>query len=543
MIEIVYKDVPPAAKKNMTASASEKAYFIDLQQLAYDNIEVKKYADLGGLYATALDGNCVMLPSDLENTSLGYWSEQISGDNGALSPEIQITLAFNGAFTSQGITLFGDSASGSYANDVSVTWYYNGGVLYTADFQPNKLEYFYPHIVENYNKIDIIIKSMNMPQNRYKLPQLELGVVRRFSGDNLEDGVSVIQQIHVLSEELPANTADYGIVSDEDVQFIFQRKQPFSLYLNGVLQSVTFVEESHKNTTKTWQVSTTDYKGLLEKINFDGGMYSNKNAGQLIDEILGKASIPYTIDDVSKAKTVSGYLEKQTCREALTQVLFAIQAVCDTSKSDALNIFRLPEQVSKIYDIDGTQNIICQGQTSSSEERITEVRLTEHYYKQTTETMTAYEAEESGTGTNINVEFSEPLTGLKITNGTIISSTVNGAIINANAGCVLTGYKYEHTQKVISKKDPLFNAGEPENVKEVDSMTLVNASNSRVIINALYDYYYANRILTSKLVGELQCGEKISVESEVVGTVEGYVEEMRYTLYAHKKISETIVRG
>jgi hypothetical protein len=184
-----------------------------------------------------------------------------------------------------------------------------------------------------------------------------------------------------------------------------------------------------------------------------------------------------------------------------------------------------------------------QGQSFSDSEKLTEVRLTEHTYAASSEVMEAYSAANSGTGTNIYVEFSELLHTLTITYGTIVASGANYAIINASSGCVLTGKKYKHTTKVLSKKNPIVNVGDPQNIVEITDATLINPSNSAARLNALYVYYLKRRTVKANLVLTGQRpGDKVTMETEYLGNMDVRIESERYNLYGGAIVAEVTAK-
>ena len=207
-----------------------------------------------------------------------------------------------------------------------------------------------------------------------------------------------------------------------------------------------------------WSIQSEDYIGLLDSIPYYGGMYTNKNAVELLTDIFTVAKVPYSIDDIFSNAVVTGYIPFTTCRDALMQVAFAIQAVVDTSNSEIVKVFALEEDVKQTIPL----NRIMQGQNFSDDETVTGIEVTVHSYKPITETIDVYDSSESGTGQNIFVKFSEPLHDLSITNGTITQSHTNYAVINANTGCILQGQKYEHTTQTCRKNNPIVLANETE---------------------------------------------------------------------------------
>ena len=144
----------------------------------------------------------------------------------------------------------------------------------------------------------------------------------------------------------------------------------------------------------------------MDSIPYYGGIYTDKNAVELLTDIFTVAKVPYSIDDVFADETVTGYIPFTTCRDALMQVAFAIQAVVDTSNSEVVKIYALDEAVKQTVPL----NRIMQGQDFADDETVTGVEVTSHTYVALPESekQYLYKAVDSGKGETIFLKFSEP---------------------------------------------------------------------------------------------------------------------------------------
>ena len=517
-VAIRYGDVAPEAKENFVPTASESE-FDTLAQLQQYNLNFPNYANPCELYSVVLDGTATAFPSVPENANLGLWSEQISNDDGTFTEPIVLELESVGQYSSQGLTLTFDTYNGIYATRLSIKWLRitDEGIttLDEKEYNPDNAFYFCRNFVENYNKVVITFHSLNMPKNRLKLRVIDYGYGTFFYGDELR-GVKLIQEIDPISTQISINTADFTLDSKTDMEYSFQAKQPLSVYFNDELKATTFVKKSTRKAKRLWSIQSEDYIGLLDSIPYYGGIYTNKNAVELLTDIFTVAKVPYSIDDVFADATVTGYIPFTTCRDALMQVAFSIQAVVDTSNSEVVRVFALEEDVKQTVPL----NRIMQGQNFADEETVTGVEVAVHSYKPITETIDVYDASESGTGQNIFVKFSEPLHDLSITNGTITQSHTNYAVINANANCVLTGQKYEHTTQTRRKNNDVVLASEIEKVVAIDNATLVSQYNIDNIIEKCYNWLIKTNTTNLKIVEgkHVQYGEPIKFGEKKFGT-------------------------
>ena len=548
-VKIRYGDVAPEAKENFAPTTSDKVGFVNLAQLQQYNLQFPNYANPCEYGSVLLDSTAVAFPANPAGENMGLWSSSVSGADGSFANPIVLTLESDGQYSSQGFTLTFDTYNNIFCNSLNIKWYRNGEQLESADFQPDSAFYFCRKQVQNYDKVVFTFYSLNMPYNRLKLRVIDYGYGTFFYGGELRS-VKVIQEIDPISSEIAINTVDFTLDSRSDMEYSFQSKQPLSVYFNGVLRATTFVTKSKRRAAKQWEVNSEDYIGMLDKMTFLGGMYTDQNAAALLESMFTQAKIPYSIGASLSGKTVTGYIPICTCREALRQICFAIGAAADTTNSDTVNIYELSDDIA--HNIPLSQ--IRQGQSFDDGERVTEVQLTQHTYKKITETAEAYSAAESGTGENILVKFSEPLYDLTISRGTITASGANYAIITANTGCVLSGKRYEDNTTVKSMRNPVISASDLENVVEITDATLVTAGNADAVLQKAYQYLVkTNRVNLSIIEGRgrikygafkygqakygqwvhdapVNVGEVITASTEYLGDLTGRVISERFNL-------------
>lgn len=527
MVRIRYTDIAPNAKPSFTPTAAVESYS-NLNTLKQDEVEFPNFANPCALYSVLLDDSAPIFPSNPQSKTFGLVSKEISQADGSFATPVALTLTAAGQYSSQGITLTFDPAKNQWATDVRIQWYRDGVLLSNKQYRPDSTTYYCQNQVQNYNKVVMTFLKLNMPQNRLVLQVYSHGVVRDFFGDELEK-VNLIQEVSPLSSEISVNVCDFTLNSKDDVDFLFQQKQAIEVYHGQQLKTVCFVDEAKRTARRKYSVSTIDYIGLLDKITFYGGMYSNKSAAALIGEILRGVRlendyVPYVIDASLQSKTVSGFLPITTGRAALAQVLFAIGAVCDTADSDKVRIFPLSTSVKATIPLEK----IYKGQQFSEGEKVSEVQLVAHTYTPGSEESELYKATDSGTGT-VQVEFSEPRHSLSIVNGTIVESGANYARITANSGCVLKGKQYNHTTRVYSVVNPVWNAGDIKVVKKIESVTL--SSNAQETAQRCYNYLSKWHSVRAGIVAEnIKPGDTITMDTAFLGQITGTVERMKYSL-------------
>lgn len=548
-IKINYGGVAVGAKENFVPATTDKADFVNLNDLMQESTSFVNYGNPCDLYSVALDGNTVGIPQDTESANIGWWSQQISNANGVFANPIILTLsASDSYYNSSGISLTFDTYNNVYPISLNIKWYDNNTLLADSDFSPDSAFYFCSKKVEGYNRIVIQFNSINMPFNRLKIRAIDYGMKITFYGDELKSA-KIIQEIDPLSSQISINTCDFVIKSKRKIEYSFQERQSVEVYFNDKLRSTSFVKTAKRKSQNEWSVQAEDYIGIMSNSVFYGDVYSNKNAVELIEEIFNIANVPYNISDLS-SETVNGYIPYTNCRNALMQVAFAVGAVVDTSNSDVVNVFKASDNISQKIPLDR----IFQGQSFNGDSKITAIEVTSHKYEPSDKVVTAYTNKDGGNIDNVFVKFSQPLHNLTITNGSIVKSGTNYAIINANNECKLTGKSYEHTQTVLKKENPVLTITDMPNVISVSNATLVSADNVANILEKCYNYYEQNDRVNLKIVeGKRKAryggikygaavynqitediptavGEKIICQSEYLGDITGFILKQTYNL-------------
>ena len=533
-LRVSYADVAVGAKENFAPSATGQTS--NSTPALLQGQQTPMYANPCEIYSVLLDGSLTVPPDDpkyaLVSDSLS------SATDGSFETPLVLTLTATGQYTSQGITLVFDETSNRYATAVNIKWYRGSTLLSDKNFTPDKPNFFCANKIENYNKLIVSFSKMNMPRNRLYLTDILYGTVRNFGQDEIEN-FSLLQEIEPVSETVSINTVGFTLKKQSDVDFIFQEKQPLYTYFDDTLVQTTFITHYERNSDRTYDIESEDYVSILDDSPFGGGIYSAKNAAALIGEMLSPLKVEYEIAGSLQTATLTGYLAISSCREALNQIAFALGAVVDTSYSDKVKLYKLSDTVAGTLNASNTFT----GQTTTFRDKLTELRLTAYSYVAGTTDYTAYKAADSGTGSGITVAFPEPLHSLSITNGKIVSQTVNQAVINADANCVLTGKKYDKTQTIITKRNPLILAGDKENVVELKDFTLVNRTNADELATAAYNYYSARREISEKiLTGNLKVGDKVTQEYDYMDDVTGRIVSMKHTVSGTAQVAEVIIK-
>lgn len=556
-VAIRYGDVAPEAKENFVPESSQDL-FDTLEQLQRYNVNFPNYSNPCEAYSTVLDGTALPIPSDPENANLGFWSWTTSNSSGRFLTSIKLELTSEGYYTSSGFTLTFDTHNNIYPTTVTIQWMRvtdeASETIAEETFSIDNAVYFCEKKVERYNKVIMWFNNMNMPNSRLKLRSIDYGRGTIFYGRELRT-VGLIQELDPVSSQISINTADFTIDSAGNTSYTFQRKQPLNVYFNGELLATTFVKKATRQSKFLWNIQSEDYIGIMDGVPYYGGIYNNANAVDVLTDIFNVAKVPFVVDDIFADATVTGYIPYTTCREALMQVAFAIQAVVDTSNSDMVKVFALSDEVAQTIPL----NRIMQGQNFVDDETVTGVEVTAHAYKPITDTQTVYDANESGSGERIFVKFSEPLHDLVLTNGEFVLDEngnemkhTNYAVINAETGCILSGQKYEHTTQTKRKNDETILSSEIERIMAVDNATLVSSANLDNVLEKCYNWFTRINTTNLKIIEgrhddgtsdpKVIVGDVITCETEYLGEVTGRIIRQTFNLAGGITVKDSVLK-
>lgn len=533
---IEYGAIDVTAKADSNLSPSDSQNFSKLEELKNDRVTEKKYSTLEKNHFV-LDGKSENMGNNIEN--IGWWSNSMSNEEGNFETPLTMTITFSQVHSSLGLTL--TFSQYAYCNNLKIQYYNASDTLISENtYTPDDYNYFCEQTVANYRKIVITFYSTNIPYRYLKLYKIIYGRMILFEGDSLISA-NLLEQVNLLSDELSINTLDFTVYSDDDkfnilnpqgVYATLQQRQSLNVYEiknDTQIDMGTFYIDSwqSKNDNKM-EFKGIDLVGLLDKIEFDGGMYSNVTVENLISQIFTSAGISnefYYIQDELKNISLTGYIPVCTHREALQQVLFTIGAIANSARSDIIELYSVeesedPNQIEKGNVFKGSKEI-------EQGEIITGVLLQTHTYSQGNEQKKLFE-QQLVAGT-YKITFSNPSFNITCEGGTIQSSNANYATINVTtaSNVIVYGYEYTDNKQDVLVLNSSLNGNEKPNVLKIDSVYLINSSNVQSIGQRIIDYY--NGKFTTKfkfILDDEKAGDNVIVDESYGNELNGYITEL-----------------
>lgn len=527
------------AKQNSQLSISDKQDFVDVLDLKNDDLEETKYGTCEK-NQFALDGSFELMPDELDN--MGWWSNQMSDENGHFTTPLTMEINFTEPHSSMGLTLI-FSEVGDFCNSLNIKYYnLNNNLLKNLNFTPNDYKYICKGVVENYGKIVITFYSTNNPYRYLKLYKILYGAEIVFEGDNLMKA-NILEEIDLLSSEISINTMDFTVYSEDDdfniispqgFYRLLQQRQKLQatetlLKEDKVKDMGTFYLDKWANEKdKTMKFSAIDLIGIIDKTDFNGGMYTNTLFKDLIEKIFTSAGLEndeYEIQEELKNLTLTGYIPICSHRKALQQAIFAIGAVADCSRSEKIKIYKVED--SEENNVIETTNIKQSSKSIEQNELVTGVEIVAHNYKNGTELEKVYEGTVDVGETKIL--FDKPVHNITCENAEIVEYNCNYAIVSVTeeTEIIINGYKYKDNLQTYLVEVEELNASQKQNTLKIKSAYLVNKSNAKTVAKRVLDYYQKTYKTGFKfLLNDETVSEDVEIEGDFEQKLVGHITKL-----------------
>jgi len=323
-----------------------------------------------------LDGSFYIPPKPNEGDSeLGWWSGDISDENGIFNPYQVLEFNFTEEHNSMGLTITFDTMAKEYASDFDIEVYRLDGTLVHKEsvISNNKSTYVMVKGLDNYGKIVIIIKKWAKPYRRARVTEVDFGVIHDYENDKLIK-LNIIEEMNIISDKIPSNeirftidnsNKEFNILNPEGFYRFLKERQEVKASI-GVEVSENEFEfvPMGKFYLTDWQsdegaLTTTfiarDIFELLENKEYTS--INDTNLYDLAEDILIKANVEnYFIDEELKNIPTNGFIKPLNTRKALQYLGIAGKAAIYQDRHGILQIKQF-----KVLDERDTQYIYFAG--------------------------------------------------------------------------------------------------------------------------------------------------------------------------------------
>lgn len=451
-VKVRYKDVAIGADRDATVTTTAKTGFSDATQIPFG-------VNPPALATCELNGWGLSHGYKARNNhSIAFWSNELSGDDCVFSNVPTITLEFTEQYTTTGLTIQFAVNSVDFCRKLAVYWYQDGEVKEQGEYTPETPNFVLNKTVEAFDKIVLEFLETNLPRKRCKVEGIIIGVVRDFTTTELK-AVKAIHEIDLISNTVPINVLDANVHSTDEVDYIFQKKQPVEMFESGNLVGVYYIDKGERTGRLDISFSCKDAIGLLDLVTYSGGLWlTDTPLTTVLNDVFG-GLYEFDIDPAYKNATLRGFIEpNKKQREALQHIAFALGAIVDTTGTHKIKIFP-PLPFSGIEEI-SSKKTYTGGKVTTSD-TVTGVEVT------------AFDIVDERPGDNDeSVEFNE--------------------------------VEYKYTTQVFTASNPNTVTSDPENVKVFDKCYLVNSSNGQQLANNIMAHYQKRNKYTFKHILEGQ---------------------------------------
>lgn len=319
-----------------------------------------------------------------------------------------------------------------------------------------------------------------------------------FSGRKI-DALKLHHESGLLTDQLAIDTLTATVKSD--TKPTLTRYTPITVSRGGNVMAVFFNGQIKEAGYKIYSLYAESYITLLDYGYHYGDIYTGQVVETVVAEIMG--DLPYTIHPDVAAVKLYGYLPHATKRENLLQILIATGAAIRRNANGTMNITALDGTIKGAF---ADARTLISG-SLDEDTQVTAVQVAEHSYAPIEDEITLF----TETFTDIRTAtFTEPAHSLVCTNGTILESGANYARIQGDGAVILTGKKYRHTTKIVTRGD-LLNTPDDKIVTVTDA-TLINTLNSSSVAQRLYNYAKCNRTVRQDvLINQERTGDMVQL--------------------------------
>ena len=498
-----------------------------------DGITFPEVATLEPDFGWPLNGSKGLMPDNPADYTWGWWSTDLSQADKSFANPPTLTVTFTENHSSAGITF---AFYATLPGLINIKWYdLQGELLADGDFAPDSMTYFCDKPVENYGKLVITVRSMRYAYRYLRVTNIIFGTLE-IIGDRRTSSAMLTEEISPATLTVPINKLDlsfftpdgrFSLLDPQGAYKMFQWKQKIAACktIDGVrtFLGTYYLQNATGTVDAVTQLACVDIIGVLDTLEYKGGIYKNTPLATLLDAILTPEEVAFEIDPAFDGVTISGYLPICSKRAALQQIAIAIGAMVDPTRTEGIRFYPAPTTATTL--IPPSRKILSHKITL--DELVTQVNVTAHKYLLNDElkeiTKTTLEAGEN------TITFPNPVSVTAAAGATIITAHPNYCVVSVAAAgeVVLSGYEYTDATTIYTVKiDPL-PAGAKNSAKSFSTATLVDPDKATAVAQRLYNYYQ-NRYTDEGqiLPGGESAGEKAAISSMGGKTITGYVQRV-----------------
>lgn len=276
----------------------------------------------------------------------GYISSEVSDENCNLSGA-EIYISYKGVVLdnldlSQGITFsfYGDCCREMYIQYINsnTETFWEENIAVNSDLFVLKPA---DTLVSSATALRITFTKTTLPNQFLKLSYVKFGTVTALKRIK---NINLLEEINVLSDDLPINSLEYTVVLDEPIEF--QDDDLMGVYSNGKYYGTFYLDEAERISQKVYNIKALNCLSILDKCDYDD-WHGTMDLSYFIDVVKSKTGV--TISETSgRPYFTFGYIPINTCRFALCACCFALGFMVDGSRNDSIELIKIPSKITSI---------------------------------------------------------------------------------------------------------------------------------------------------------------------------------------------------
>lgn len=366
-----------------------------------------------------LDGSYMLPPEGQEYLEVGYWSLQMSDENGRFNPPLVIERIFGNVFTFNTLGITFDMVSGDCASDFDVEFFDGfGASIYREEVRGNTDTTFNTQQAGiNVLRVVITIHSTNRPQAFIKILELDFGLVLTYNDAELQ-AVNMIREAdhngkRYMYPELVVsihNDGNYDPFDIEGYAPYFLRRQRFD-YEHGLVLPDGTVEWVYCGAfyLANWRIDDVHVMFIAKGATFEleNQMFRASNFTEL--SLAALVRLIYPMADVRiDSPPITAYFGNINHRVALR---FLIELSCCIVHEDKYNVLQFVDIVGNGTELPIVDEIRYENSYEHPQPRTQEFYnciLLSEYAPSVEDRLISRTFHEPG---NITVKFSQPTQG------------------------------------------------------------------------------------------------------------------------------------
>lgn len=222
--------------------------------------------------------------------------------------------------------------------EIKIIYCNENGIAVTDEIVSVKGNFVTHTFLRGYYRIYVQFTKTAEPYQYVRIESIIYGsinVFNKFTSHNL------IEEINVLSDDLPINQFEATIVNPNHIEFA--KKDPLVVFSNNKYYGSFYIVNSQRIAKNIYDIKAQNSVFILDNTNYknwDGGAGIN----YITEKIFDYSGV--SIKSYDNTLLINGDFKEPSCRMILAGIGFSIGAMVDSSRSDEISLIPIPTNIS-----------------------------------------------------------------------------------------------------------------------------------------------------------------------------------------------------